>query len=77
MKKRRRETMERIELLNQKSVRMLGGKENYEYIGILDFVINNMGILLMTTEILKKDENITSNERENVSKSNIAAEISS
>ena len=35
MKRGKRERMERIEQLNQESIRILGEKENYKYLGIL------------------------------------------
>ena len=35
MKSGKRETTERIELLNQESIRTLGKKENYKYLGML------------------------------------------
>ena len=36
MKSRKRQTMEGIELPNQKGIRMLGEKENYKYLEILE-----------------------------------------
>ena len=36
MKSGKRGTVEGIELLNQESIRLLGEKENYKYLGILD-----------------------------------------
>ena len=36
IKKRKKESMERIELSNQKSIRRLGEKENYKYLGVFE-----------------------------------------
>ena len=36
MKTRKRQITERIELPNQERIRMLGEKENYKYLGILE-----------------------------------------
>ena len=36
MKSGKRQTTEGIELPNQESIRMLGEKENYKYLGILE-----------------------------------------
>ena len=71
MKSGKRETIEPIKLPNQESIRKLGGKENYECLGILGVDI------IKLTEIKKKYEKCISEEQETFLKQNSATEISS
>ena len=72
MKSGKRQMTEGIEVPNQEKTRMLGGKETYKHLGILE--AGTVKQIEMKENFFKKD---TSRERKNYPKPNYIAEISS
>ena len=71
MKSGKRQMTEGIELINQEKIRTLGEKETYKYLGMLE------ADTIKHAEMNEKIKMNTSEERENHSKTNYIAEISS